>query len=251
MDDHYAYDGDDYLKRQNTQRTYQKQLGKIMQVLQGRVEKPYGKSFPNKFNPNQLQSVLKVELEDGTMHSIYGAPDQLSHCTLRQGDTCQIVFEERNGKTIRRLLDATGNSGGQRQQVNNRQPQQSRTASLPSRRNNPPVASTFPSKPHEPVDVPENVKTQATSLAAPISYLDEALKEQGYADVPFGEIRNLAVSVFINLDRSIHGDFVVKPPVEPQKVSEPREEEEEFEYQDEDYGFHDEDYDNSEQTDLF
>jgi hypothetical protein len=247
----FRYDGDYYLQRKNTQRRYQKQLGKIMQVLQGRVEKPYGKSFPNKFNPNELQSVLKVELEDGTTHSIYGAPDQLPHCNLRRGDPCQIVFEQRNGKTIRRLLDGNGNGGEyggqQRQQSNNRQPQQSRTDNLP-RQNTQPVASTFPSKPQEPADVTEQVKNQAKSLASTISYLDEALKEQGYADVPFGEIRNLAVSIFINLDRNIHGEFTVKPPVEPASVF--QSEDEDFE-SDEDYGFYDEDYDDSEQTDLF
>lgn len=226
------FSGNDYL-----QRNYKPKRKIFMEVVQGRIKKPYGKQFESKFNPGQYQCMLVVELEDGTEEKIYGAPDQMPHAALQRGDACQLLFEEKNGKYIRRLLDATGSpkrgaAPAGRQPAQHRRGQSFGAAAAPA-----PVASQYPSKPVEPQDATAKVKSLTESLANTVLYLEHSFTEAGYPDVPFEELRNMAVSIFINLDRSIRGDFVVKAPhpaIVPAKEAEivPYEEEEEYEEED-------------------
>jgi hypothetical protein len=72
-----------------------------IQVKSGTVKYPAGKVFDSQWG--ERQNIL-VALNDGTEEHIWFKAGQTPHATLQKGQAIQVLYEERNGKTQRRII---------------------------------------------------------------------------------------------------------------------------------------------------
>lgn len=72
-----------------------------MQIKTGTVKYPAGKVFNSEWG--ERQNVL-LTLSDGSEEQIWFKAGQQPHAALQRGQPVQVLFEERNGKTQRRLI---------------------------------------------------------------------------------------------------------------------------------------------------
>ena len=77
----------------------------LIQTKTGTVKTPPGKTFPNKFNPEQLQQSLLLSMNDQTEERIYFNAGRQPHSSLQKGQSVILNFEQNDeGKTFRKLL---------------------------------------------------------------------------------------------------------------------------------------------------
>ena len=72
-------------------------------IKSGTVKYPAGKTFPNKFKPEQQQQTIVLSMDDGTEERLYFAAGRTPHSTLTKGSPVQLIYGERDGKTTRQL----------------------------------------------------------------------------------------------------------------------------------------------------
>ena len=72
-------------------------------IKSGTVKYPAGKTFPNKFKPEQQQQTIVLSMDDGSEERLYFAAGRTPHSTLTKGSTVQLIYSEREGKTTRQL----------------------------------------------------------------------------------------------------------------------------------------------------
>ena len=73
-------------------------------IKSGTVKYPAGKTFPNKFNPEQQQQTIVLSMDDGSEERLYFAAGRTPHSTLSQGSPVQLIYGERDGKTTEKKL---------------------------------------------------------------------------------------------------------------------------------------------------
>lgn len=66
-----------------------------------KVKYAAGKVFDGEWGKRQN---IKVTFQDGTEDNIWFAEGRQPHCSFRVGDEIQILFEQRDGKTTKRLV---------------------------------------------------------------------------------------------------------------------------------------------------
>ena len=75
-----------------------------MMIKSGRVKYAAGdRTFPSKYS-DKLQQNIVLTMEDGTEEKIYFDQGRLPHAHLQRGQEIRIVYEELNGKPIRKLF---------------------------------------------------------------------------------------------------------------------------------------------------
>ena len=72
-------------------------------IKSGTVKYPAGKTFPNKFKPEQQQQTIVLSMDDGSEERLYFAAGRTPHSTLTKGSPVQLIYSERDGKTTRQL----------------------------------------------------------------------------------------------------------------------------------------------------
>jgi hypothetical protein len=72
-----------------------------MKVKQGSVVYPADKIIQTQWGERQT---VKIKLADGTQETIWFNVGKTPHVNLAKGDTVQILYEESNGKTVKRLV---------------------------------------------------------------------------------------------------------------------------------------------------
>lgn len=72
-----------------------------MKLKQGSVIYPADKVFTTQWGERQT---VKVKLADGTEETIWFNAGKTPHINLVKGDTVSIIYENSNGKTIKRLV---------------------------------------------------------------------------------------------------------------------------------------------------
>lgn len=72
-----------------------------MKVKQGSVIYPADKVIQTQWGERQT---VKVKLADGTQETIWFNVGKTPHVNLAKGDTVQILYEQSNGKNIKRLV---------------------------------------------------------------------------------------------------------------------------------------------------
>jgi len=88
-----------------------------MQLKQGSVIYPADKVIQTQWGEKQT---VKVILADGTQETIWFNVGKKPHVNLAKGDTVQILYEESNGKTTKRLVvneDNGNNVNGSKEAV--------------------------------------------------------------------------------------------------------------------------------------
>jgi len=95
-----------------------------MNLKTGTVLYPADKILETKYGQKQT---VKIKFEDGTEETIWCGVGQKPHTELKKGDAVQVLFEDRNGKTSKRLITsndintATNTQQNNNQSTNNRQ----------------------------------------------------------------------------------------------------------------------------------
>ena len=75
-----------------------------MRIENGTVKKPVGKEFETQYGVKQMMIVV---LDNGSEEKFYVKPgSEQSH--LQRNDKVKVVFEDRNGKTVRRIVIEEG-----------------------------------------------------------------------------------------------------------------------------------------------
>jgi len=154
-------------------------------MKQGKVKFPAGKEFPNKFKPGTFQQNMVIEMEDGTEEKIYFASGRAPHANLPKGAPCNILYEQMNGRTIRKLYADDS--------YNNAPPVASANTYAT------PFTNNTPAKPR--MSVEDKIAMLANAHVKCIQEVEVELRENGYPDVAFEDIRTIATSIMIKLDR--------------------------------------------------
>lgn len=74
-------------------------------IKSGTVKYPANKAFPDKYNEGAFKQNLVLQMEDNTEETIWFTQGRIPHSTLPKGAAVQVLFEERDGKTTRKLID--------------------------------------------------------------------------------------------------------------------------------------------------
>ncbi len=75
----------------------------MTQLINATVRYPAGKSFPSQYGGNRQNIV--VTLDNGQDEKIYFDEGREPHCSLQRGQKIQILLEQRNGKTYKKLVE--------------------------------------------------------------------------------------------------------------------------------------------------
>lgn len=175
----------DELALLNSRKHLQQQ--ETMTLKQGQVKYAAGKEFPNRFKPGEMQQNIVVTMEDGTEERIYFTSGRTPHATLKKGDTVNILYEQMNGRTIRKLYANDNPSSNSGSNGSSYQP------AAPARQQS-------PAKPK--LSTRDKIAMLANAHVVCIQEVESRLQEAGYPDVEFEDIRTIATSIIINLDRS-------------------------------------------------
>lgn len=157
-----------------------------MQIKSGIVKYAAGKVFDSQWG--ERQNIL-VALNDGTEEQIWFKAGQTPHATLQKGQAVQVLYEERNGKTQRRIIVSD------------------EARETASESNLAPVKST--TTPLEAELTPDQKRAIAAYVREQAELLGFCLKisreKFGNADTPLVEteesIRTLATSLYITVQR--------------------------------------------------
>ena len=74
-------------------------------VKSGTVKYPANKAFPDKYNEGAFKQNLVLQMEDGSEETLWFTQGRTPHATLPKGANVQLLFEERDGKMTRKLID--------------------------------------------------------------------------------------------------------------------------------------------------
>ena len=74
-------------------------------IKTGTVKYPANKAFPDKYNEGAFKQNLVLQMEDNTEETIWFTQGRTPHAILPKGTAVQVLFEERDGKMTRKLLD--------------------------------------------------------------------------------------------------------------------------------------------------
>ncbi len=74
-------------------------------VKSGTVKYPANKAFPDHYNEGRFKQNLVLVMEDNTEETLWFTQGRLPHASLPKGTAVQVLFEERDGKMTRKLLD--------------------------------------------------------------------------------------------------------------------------------------------------
>lgn len=154
-----------------------------MTLKAGTIKYAAGKEFPNKFKPGEMQQNLVAVMEDGTEEKIYFSAGRVPHSTLRQGDPINILYEEFNGRTIRKLYSSVTNN---------------------DRNNNVPTSNTSVNHSSSRVSASpvEVINQQINAYIYTFKQVQDNFNSSGYPDLSVEDIRTIATSIMIKLDRA-------------------------------------------------
>lgn len=167
-----------------------------MKLEYGTITKPGGKEFETDYG---VKRMLIITLDNGKEEKIYFNPTQVPHANFSKGDRAGLVYEQKNGRQIRRLVEV----GVESAQPSPQPEVTNRHSFLPSRNTVPQV--------HQKPDANEWVRREAENLAALFLIVDMKFKDQGL-HLPAEEVRNLAVSINIGLGREYKDQQVIDVP---------------------------------------
>lgn len=151
------------------------------------VKKPGGKEFETQYG---VKKMMIVVAKDGTEEKIYYSPGQQPHDSLARNDVATLIYENKNGKNIRRLV------------ANEETP-------LPPKQENKVfyAGEDLMQEFHREKDKQDYdqeaskwATQEAKNLAALITIVNTQMQEEGYT-LSMEELRNLAVSINIGLGR--------------------------------------------------
>ena len=74
-------------------------------VKSGTVKYPANKAFPDQYNEGRFKQNLVLVMEDNTEETLWFTQGRLPHASLPKGTAVQVLFEERDGKMTRKLID--------------------------------------------------------------------------------------------------------------------------------------------------
>ena len=74
-------------------------------IKTGTVKYPANKAFPDHYNEGRFKQNLVLVMEDNTEETLWFTQGRLPHASLPKGTAVQVLFEERDGKMTRKLLD--------------------------------------------------------------------------------------------------------------------------------------------------
>lgn len=75
-----------------------------MYIKSGKIKYPADRKFPDKYNEGRFKQNLKVQLDDGSEETLWFASGRQPHASLQTGNPVQILYEQKQGKTQRRLI---------------------------------------------------------------------------------------------------------------------------------------------------
>ena len=74
-------------------------------IKTGTVKYPANKAFPDQYNEGRFKQNIVLTMSDNTEETIWFTQGRVPHATLPKGTAVQVLFEERDGKMTRKLLD--------------------------------------------------------------------------------------------------------------------------------------------------
>lgn len=74
-------------------------------IKSGTVKYPANKAFPDKYNEGKFKQNLVLQMEDGSEETLYFSQGRVPHANLPKGATVEVLFEERDGKRTRKLIE--------------------------------------------------------------------------------------------------------------------------------------------------
>lgn len=160
-----------------------------MTIKSGTVKFAAGREFPNKFKPGEMQQNIVLTMEDGTEEKLYFKSGRVPHSTLKRGDSANILYEQMNGRTIRKLYADTS-SNNNISNVPSSQPVQTN-----------PVAQSAP-KAVSSNSASEQVDLMLDAYVEIFDRVTKKFDEAGYPDLSLEDVRTISTSIMINLDRS-------------------------------------------------
>lgn len=160
-----------------------------MSMKNGTVKYAAGKEFPNRFKPGETQQNLVLAMEDGTEEKIYFKTGRMPHAGLKAGDPITIIYEEMNGKAIRKLYA------------------QSSTTSN--------VTQTQPSVPaYKAKTAASLIKENINAYIYTYKEVESSFNLAGYPDLSEEAVRTITTSILIKMDR-VNADLTTLPNVIP------------------------------------
>lgn len=74
-------------------------------IKSGTVKYPANKAFPDQYNQGKFKQNVVLTMSDGSEETLWFSQGRVPHSTLPKGATVQLLFEERDGKMTRKLID--------------------------------------------------------------------------------------------------------------------------------------------------
>ena len=74
-------------------------------VKTGTVKYPANKAFPDQFKPGAYKQNIVLQMSDGSEETLWFTQGRRPHANLPKGATVQVLFEERDGKRTRKLIE--------------------------------------------------------------------------------------------------------------------------------------------------
>lgn len=175
-----------------------------MKIVKGQITKPAGKTFETKYGEKRMAIVTLV---DGTEEKFYLVPHH-DACNLQKGSAVSVVYEERNGRTVRRIVPEETN---ETTSAYTRSPDSGRSNNYYSRGNG--------GQQHKPQTDPREWATvEARNIIALMNIVSTEATNGGFPDLTSDELRNIAISINISAQRKFNDqvDFY-KDPIEAKK----------------------------------
>lgn len=79
-------------------------------IKTGTVKYPANKAFPDQYNEGKFKQNLVLVMEDNTEETLWFTQGRTPHSNLTKGATVQVLFEERDGKRTRKLIEQHSSS---------------------------------------------------------------------------------------------------------------------------------------------
>ena len=86
-------------------------------IKSGTVKYPANKAFPDKYNEGRLKQNLVLQMEDNTEETLWFTQGRTPHTNLPKGANVQVLFEERDGKMTRKLIENSSSTPSNKPQA--------------------------------------------------------------------------------------------------------------------------------------